>query len=155
MGRKKMNRKLGERRGTAEIVGTLLFLVILFFILSNVFLWHDNVSNQMDSLMGDKMNSRVELTNNGGVLWANATGGKDVRLIRIWITSDADPTLRHIPIDLETDTSPGVLVRAGSSADITELVKNKLEENNNPAGDYFVKILTDLGNTATARYRYS
>lgn len=145
-----MNRKLGERRGTAEIVGTLLFLVILFFILSNVFLWHDNVSNQMDSLMGDKMNSRVELTNNGGVLWANATGGKDVRLIRIWITNATDPTRPHIHIDLETDTSPGVLVRAGSSADITQWV-----ENNTPAGDFIVKILTDLGNTATTRYIHS
>jgi hypothetical protein len=155
MGRKKMNRKLGERRGTAEIVGTLLFLVILFFILSNVFLWHDNVSNQMDSLMGDKMNSRVELRNNGGVIWANATGGKDVRLIRIWITSDADPTSQHILIDLETDTPPGILIRAGSYADITARVRAELVKNHTPAGDFIVKILTDLGNTATTRYSHS
>ena len=145
-----MNRKLGERRGTAEIVGTLLFLVILFFILSNVFLWHDNVSNQMDSLMGDKMNSRVELTNNGGDLWANATGGKDVRLIRIWITN---ATL-HMHINLENDTSPGILILAGSSAKITTLITTFMDNYNYTAGYYFVKILTNLGNTATTRYSY-
>jgi hypothetical protein len=52
---------LKNRSGTAEIVGTVLFLVILFFFFSNVFLWHNQISQEMDSLIADKMNSAVRI----------------------------------------------------------------------------------------------
>ncbi|MGD0978149.1 MAG: hypothetical protein ABR962_03295 [Candidatus Bathyarchaeia archaeon] len=50
-----------SRRGTAEIVGTILFLVILFFFFSNVFLWHNQVTREMDQLVADKTNSAVRI----------------------------------------------------------------------------------------------
>jgi len=52
---------LKNRRGTAEIVGTVLFLVILFFFFSNVFLWHNQVTREMDGLVGDKMSSAIKI----------------------------------------------------------------------------------------------
>jgi hypothetical protein len=61
---KTLRRMLRNRSGTAEIVGTVLFLVILFFFFSNVFLWHSQISQEMDGLIADKMNSavRIEIT---------------------------------------------------------------------------------------------
>lgn len=51
---------LRNRRGTAEIVGTVLFLVILLFFFSNVFLWHNQVSRETDQIIADKVNSPVK-----------------------------------------------------------------------------------------------
>jgi hypothetical protein len=56
-----IKRLLKNRAGTAEIVGTVLFLVILFFFFSNVFLWHDQVTREIDQIVSDKMNSPVRL----------------------------------------------------------------------------------------------
>jgi hypothetical protein len=56
-----MKRLLKNRSGTAEIVGTVLFLVILFFFFSNVFLWHNQVTREMDQVVADKTNSAVRI----------------------------------------------------------------------------------------------
>jgi hypothetical protein len=54
-------RLLTNRVGTAEIIGTVLFLVILFFFFSNVFLWHNQVTREMDQLIADRTNSAVRM----------------------------------------------------------------------------------------------
>jgi hypothetical protein len=56
-----MKRLLKNRSGTAEIVGTVLFLIILFFFFSNVFLWHNQVTREMDQVVADKTNSPVRI----------------------------------------------------------------------------------------------
>lgn len=56
-----MKKLLRNRSGTAEIVGTVLFLVILFFFFSNVFLWHNQVTREMDQVVADKTNSPVRI----------------------------------------------------------------------------------------------
>jgi hypothetical protein len=56
-----MLKLLRNRVGTAEIVGTVLFLVILFFFFSNVFLWHNQVTQEMERTVADKMNSAVRV----------------------------------------------------------------------------------------------
>ena len=58
---KSLKKLLRNRSGTAEIVGTVLFLVILFFFFSNVFLWHNQVSRETDQVVADKTNSAVSL----------------------------------------------------------------------------------------------
>jgi len=66
---------LRNKKGTAEIVGTALFLVILFFFFSNVFLFHNRVSREMDQVIADKMNSAVLLeTTSGSGNLVNCTG---------------------------------------------------------------------------------
>ena len=52
---------LKNKKATAEIVGTALFLVILFFFFTNVFLWHDRETREMDQVTADKMNSAVRI----------------------------------------------------------------------------------------------
>jgi hypothetical protein len=56
-----MKTLLKNRSGTAEIVGTVLFLIILFFFFSNVFLWHNQVTREMDQVVADKTNSPVRI----------------------------------------------------------------------------------------------
>jgi hypothetical protein len=56
-----MKKLLKNRSGTAEIVGTVLFLVILFFFFSNIFLWHNQVTREMDQVVADKTNSVVRI----------------------------------------------------------------------------------------------
>jgi hypothetical protein len=60
-GRKMLRKLLKSRAGTAEIVGTVLFLIILFFFFSNVFLWHNQVTREMDQIVADKTNSAVRI----------------------------------------------------------------------------------------------
>jgi hypothetical protein len=63
-----LKKLLKTKKGTAEIVGTALFLVILFFFFSNVFLWHNRATREMEQVVADKMNSavRIETTIGGG-----------------------------------------------------------------------------------------
>jgi len=89
--RKALRRLLCSRRGTAEIIGSVMFLLIMMFFFTNVFLWHDRATREMDGVLSDKINSlvsiqvvnmnvteglRLNVTNNGGV---------DVVLSRLWI----------------------------------------------------------------------
>ncbi len=60
-GEKMLRKLLKSRTGTAEIVGTVLFLIILFFFFSNVFLWHNQVTREMDQIVADKTNSAVRI----------------------------------------------------------------------------------------------
>ena len=86
-----MRRFLKDRKGASEIVGTALFLVILFFFFSNVFLWHDQVTREMDQVVADRMNSgiRVEAFFNDTAVWLKVdnVGGLDVSLSRLWIVN--------------------------------------------------------------------
>jgi hypothetical protein len=87
-----LRRFLKNQKGASEIVGTALFLVILFFFFSNVFLWQDQVTREMDQVIADKMNSaiRVEAFSNATTVWLKTDniGGLDVTLSRLWIITD-------------------------------------------------------------------
>jgi archaellum component FlaF (FlaF/FlaG flagellin family) len=72
-----------------------MFLLIMMFFFTNVFLWHDRATREMDGVLSEKMNSlvsiqvvsmnvtkpdmRLNVTNNGGV---------GVVLSRLWIIYD-------------------------------------------------------------------
>ncbi len=58
----KMKKNLKNHRGVATIIGSILSIVILIFFFSNVFLWHNGVSSQMNQVMADKLNSQIDLT---------------------------------------------------------------------------------------------
>ena len=87
-----LRRFLKDRKGASEIVGTALFLVILFFFFSNVFLWHDQITREMDQVVVDRMNSRIKLdfiedVGSAIVLRVSNVGGLDVTLSRLWIVN--------------------------------------------------------------------
>jgi len=107
-----------DRRGASEIVGTALFLVILFFFFTNVFLWHDQVTREMDQVVVDRMNSgvRLEAFVNDTSVWLEVVnvGGLDVTLSRLWIvnsTQSVDSENDHVYADFENHS---IRVKAGS-----------------------------------------
>jgi len=67
----KMKKNVKNRRGVATIIGSILSIVILIFFFSNVFLWYNGVSRQMNLVTADKLNSQIELTTT--VLEGNST----------------------------------------------------------------------------------
>ena len=56
-----MKKNVKNRRGVATIIGSILSIVILIFFFSNVFLWYNGVSRQMNLVTADKLNAQVNL----------------------------------------------------------------------------------------------
>lgn len=111
-----LRRFLKDRKGASEIVGTALFLIILFFFFSNVFLWHNQITSQMDQIVADRMNSgiRMDVFYNETDIWLTVdnVGGLDVSLSRLWIITDDT----HLYADFGLDV---VHVGAGRQLNIT------------------------------------
>ncbi|UCH03170.1 MAG: hypothetical protein JSV20_05195, partial [Candidatus Bathyarchaeota archaeon] len=111
-------RKLWHNKsGTAEIIGTVFFLLILLFFFSNVFLWYNGVSREMNVVMGEKINSLVRLETTSDIpgqdaLKVSTLGGRDVQLLRVWII-EVDSN-NHTYIDFEEELQGEVWVAAGS-----------------------------------------
>jgi len=81
-------RFLADRRGTAEVVGSILFIIILLFLFTNVYLWNDAAVKNAQSMNIKQMNA-------GMILGWDATSGlsvkaerSDVSLYRVWLTDD-------------------------------------------------------------------
>jgi hypothetical protein len=56
-----MKKNVKNRKGVATIIGSILSIVILIFFFSNVFLWYNGVSRQMNLVTADKLNAQVNL----------------------------------------------------------------------------------------------
>ncbi len=150
-----------DRRGASEIVGTVLFLVILFFFFSNVFLWHDQVTREMDQVVVDRMNSGVRLDAfvNDTSVWLEVinVGGLGVTLSRLWIITDD----YHWFADFENLTD-SIRVEAGLQKRIvlsgpTDINGSKIKVSDDgetvyydpPLGEVVIfRILTKRANTA-------
>ena len=156
-----LRRFLKDREGASEVVGTALFLVILFFFFSNVFLWHDQVSSQMDQVVADRMNSgiRMDVTFNETDIWlvVDNVGGLDVALSRLWIITDD----AHLYADFGLDenfvgagrqmniTIDNMTVPAGEEVQVS-FVSDPIEvKYKPPVGDTVVfRVITKRANTA-------
>jgi len=156
-----LRRFLKDREGASEVVGTALFLVILFFFFSNVFLWHDQVSSQMDQVVADRMNSgiRMDVTFNETDIWlvVDNVGGLDVSLSRLWIITDD----AHLYADFGLDenfvgagrqmniTIDNMTVPAGEEVQVS-FVSDPIEvKYKPPVGDTVVfRVITKRANTA-------
>lgn len=153
-----MRKFVKDRKGASEIVGTALFLVILFFFFSNVFLWHDQVVREMDQVEADRRNTalRISASSNGSliVLTIDNVGGLEFTLSRLWILTD-DAHLyarldqhdiqigpgRQLDITVNNVTST-VFVGGGSSDEVRV---------RDVAGDIFVDYAQEVNSTVTYR----
>jgi len=160
-GYKPLSRLFRNRRGTAEIVGSVMFLVILLFFFSNVFLWHDQASRDMDTVISDRVNSPVSMelismSASGGILEITNYGGVGFSLSRLWIITQAD----HNYASFEGDD---IWVAGGAELNITLTAPTQTESDGSyhvdgltvyygPSGETTFKILTTLGNTAAITY---
>jgi archaellum component FlaF (FlaF/FlaG flagellin family) len=134
-------RLLRGRRGTAEIVGSIMFLVILFFFFTNVYLWHDEATREMNDHVLDRVNSSVSIeavdpTSNPLVLKVTNNGGVGFHLSRLWIIGPDPPDY----VDLEDDN---IWVAGGETWEI---------DYDAPSVEVTFKILTDLGNSASWKF---
>ncbi len=79
-----------SKKGTAEVIGTIMFVMILLFFFTDVYVWHDQNVRQMNNLYVEKMNAGMQIVTSGEgqstLLNVTATGS-DVTLSRLWVDS--------------------------------------------------------------------
>jgi len=93
-----LKRLLKNRKGVAEVIGSVMFIVILLFFFTNVYLWHDAATKQVNDLYVKKMNAGMEVTFDSGSSSANITAkGSAVVLSRIWVVTGN----QHLYADLQ------------------------------------------------------
>ena len=80
-----MKSLIKNRKGTAEVIGTMLFIVILLFFFTNVYLWHDAATKESNQLFMEKINSTFKIEQTGNTINITANGGSDITLSRLWI----------------------------------------------------------------------
>jgi hypothetical protein len=101
-----------NRKGTAEVIGSILFIIIILFFFTNVYLWHDQATKQMNTALSNKMNSLVSLTASDGSLIVTNQGGVAVALSRLWINDGS----QHFFVDLEKiPNGEKITLQAGQS----------------------------------------
>jgi hypothetical protein len=159
-------RLLTDRKGTAEIVGGVFLVLILVFFFTNVYLWNDRASSQMNTLNSQKMNSQVSIASTYEGLVVTNNGDIDVCLSRLWVSD----SYGHLYAELQNIPGnpngiwipPGNSVTLYLSTTITQRPDNSPmipTWNGNhatipyPASDAATfKILTTLGNGASCAY---
>jgi hypothetical protein len=118
-----IKRLLLNKKGTAEVIGSVMFIVILLFFFTNVYLWHDAAVKEMNELQVQKINSPIIVDpdpDNSHNLIITNKGGIDATLSVLWINVEASssPDRLHKIFDL-TDDLPAIgavkIVKAGST----------------------------------------
>jgi hypothetical protein len=112
-----MRNLLRSRRGTAEVIGSIMFIVILLFFFTNVYLWHDAAVKDADAMFLKQVKAGMELSwVDDGVgsdtkLMIRAVGS-DILLSRLWIVTTEN---EHLYADL----GAGVSIAAGRNVNFT------------------------------------
>jgi hypothetical protein len=152
---------LKNKKGTAEVIGSVMFIVILLFFFTNVYLWHDAATKEMNDMYVQKINSPITISviSGSGPLQLNVTnkGGADAKLSILWVdvqSANGAPDLFHGYFNF---TQQNIVVLAGSSIPVAWNyggTLNNLGESYNPhSGDILqLKMVTTVGNTAACRY---
>jgi hypothetical protein len=146
-----MNKFLRNRKGTAEVIGSIMFVVILLFFFSNVYLWHDAAARDMNDLYAEKINSPITMSvmTNPYALNVTNKGGVDANLSMLWInerSSSGGPDIVHQNYGLLN------VVPAGSSIKITLTGPNADILFDPTAKNVTFKIVTTVGNSAACSY---
>ena len=138
-----LKRFMINRKGTAEVVGSVLFIVIILFFFSNIYLWHDSQTKTMNNLLSDKLNSQIQvnwLLNDAGqetnTLVVTNTGGVETILSRLWIVTSRDISAKHLYADLE---SANLHIAAGTS------IKIALSGGSIPSGSEIIPVTLSGG----------
>lgn len=139
-----------NRKGTAEVIGSIMFIVILLFFFTNVYLWHDSATKEMNDLYVEKVNSPITVTiqsTSPFKLDVTNVGGEAATLSRLWIdeksTVSGVPDTNHFSIDLQSK-----IVRPGTSLEID--LGSQYPSPPSMAVNF--KVVTDVGNSASCAY---
>jgi hypothetical protein len=154
-----IRRLLKNKKGTAEVIGSVMFIIILLFFFTNVYMWHDAATKEMNDLYVQKINSPITLSlvsaNNPYVLNVTNKGGEDAKLSILWIdvaaanTGNPDQFHGYFPDQLNS------VVPAGSSIQVAwngNALNGYGEHYTYQSGDKLqLKVVTTVGNTAACR----
>ncbi|MGD0070117.1 MAG: hypothetical protein ABSB71_00960 [Candidatus Bathyarchaeia archaeon] len=138
-----LKRLIKNRKGTAEVIGSIMFIVILLFFFTNVYLWHDAATKEMNDMYVEKINTPITVSLTADRLNLNVTnkGGTDAQLTMLWVdlkSGSGGPDQNHFYYPLNDK------VPAGSSITIPS---------HYPTGETVVfKVITTLGNSASCTY---
>jgi hypothetical protein len=91
-----LRKLLRNHRGTAEVIGTIMMVMILLFFFTNVYVYHATAVKQMNELNLKKLSAQMDMNYADGELNVTAEDAK-VTLARLWIKMDGD----HVFADLE------------------------------------------------------
>jgi hypothetical protein len=134
---------LKNRKGTAEVIGSVMFIVILLFFFTNVYLWHDAATKEMNDLYVEKINSPITLeVVSANPLTLNVTnkGGVGATLTRVWVDNKTLTGFSdHIYLSDNKYIEPG-----GS---VVVYFNNYV-----PANPVAIKVITTVGNSAGGNY---
>ena len=158
-----IKRLFKNKKGTAEVIGSVLFIIILLFFFTNVYLWHDAATKDMNDLYVQKINSPITISvisNNPYQLNVTNRGGVDAKLSILWVDvagsnpgSPNSPDQFHGYVDL---TQYNYVVSAGSSLSVpwdgSSSNKDGGHYNYQSGSILELKIVTTVGNTAACRY---
>jgi hypothetical protein len=155
-----IKRLLKNKKGTAEVIGSVMFIVILLFFFTNVYLWHDAATKEMNDMYVQKINSPITISiinNDPNLLNVTNKGGVDAKLSILWVdvasANAGSPDRFHGYVDL---TSQNLVVLAGSSIQVSWYggASNNVNERYNYQSDdrLQLKMVTTFGNTAACQY---
>jgi hypothetical protein len=143
-----MLRKLiRNKKGAAEIVGSIKFIIILLFFFPNVYLWHDAATKEMNDLYVQKLNSPIVVyayQTQPNILNVTNVGGIDAQLSKLWVTirssSGSGPDQNHLNFTLNEQ-----VVAAGQSINLTRYFSV-------PTVKTHFTVVTTVGNLASCDY---
>jgi hypothetical protein len=149
---------LKNKKGTAEVVGSVMFIVILLFFFTNVYLWHDAATKEMNDMYVQKINSPITISvisNNPNQLNVTNKGGVDAKLSILWVDVAANAGNLDKFHGYFNLTQQNIVVLAGSSIPVTwsNAVNSFGEHYSYQSGDSLkLKMVTTVGNTAACQY---
>ncbi|MGO8805340.1 MAG: hypothetical protein ACLQO7_01875 [Candidatus Bathyarchaeia archaeon] len=114
-----MMKLLQNRKGTAEVIGTIMFIVIMLFFFTNVYLWHDAATKDANQLYVEKVNAGMSISFDAvnSQVFVNATSS-EVTLSRLWIDTPVDHlyvNLTSINIQVAPGDTNGITIKFGDS----------------------------------------
>jgi hypothetical protein len=132
---------LKNNKGTAEVIGTVMFIVILLFFFTNVYLWHDAATKEMNDLYVKRINSPITIAVSLTTLTVTNEGGESASLSRLWVNEKTSGRLdpNHRSFDLG-----GMAVGAGSTISIP-----LSQFGYTPPQKVTFKVVTTVGNIAS------
>jgi archaellum component FlaF (FlaF/FlaG flagellin family) len=154
------NRLLKNKKGTAEVIGSVMFIVILLFFFTNVYLWHDAATKEMNDLQIQKINSRLEavVSYDAPSKQYNITvtnkGGVDATLSILWVTEKVIPSsqsqntvVNHL--NIEDNRVKNLVVGAGGDSE-SKTISGTLPFTPTGGNTLFFKVITTTGNPGLA-----
>jgi hypothetical protein len=93
-----------DRKGTAEVIGSLMFIVILLFFFTNVYLWHDLANKDENQLNIKQISAAFDITIDSQTSITVTAHNSAITLSRVWIITTDD---WHLYADLNLPLAAG------------------------------------------------